>query len=72
MKAFWFHYNKPASQKAGCPILTVHAAGVCHLVKAIDCEVPIQTRIRTSQPRCVMVGKGVIRITEGKATITQV
>lgn len=68
-KAFWFHYNKPMSAKAGHPILTIHYSGACHFVTEIDCEVPIKTRIRKSQPRCVIAGKGIIEIKDGKAVI---
>jgi len=69
-KAFWFHYNKPASQAAGCPILTVHYEGACHLVESIRCSAPIETRIRKMQPRCVMAGKGTVRIEGREAIIT--
>lgn len=68
--AFWFHYNKPASAKAGCPMLTVHSVGVCHLVKGIQCSVPIETRIRKTQPRCVMAGRGSVKILNEIAVIT--
>lgn len=68
--AFWFHYNKPASAQAGCPILTVHYNGACHLVKGIKCAVPTETRLRTQQPRCVIAGRGIVRIRDGIAHIT--
>jgi len=55
--AFFFHYNKPASQQAGHPILTVHWQGACYMVKGVDCRVPCRTRLRKTQPRCVMAGK---------------
>ncbi len=56
-RTFFFHYNKPASIAAGANRLTVHWQGVCHLVHGIRCQVPIETRNRKSQPRCVMAGK---------------
>lgn len=68
-RAFWFHYNKPASAQAGCPILTVHQAGVCRLVKGIKCAVPTETRLRKTQPRCVIAGKGVVTIVNRIAII---
>lgn len=68
--AFWFHYNKPASAKAGCPMLTVHMMGQCVLVKGIQCSVPIETRIRKTQPRCVMAGRGSVKILNEIAVIT--
>ena len=56
-RAFFFHYNKPASLAAGANRLTVHWQGICHLVHGIKCNVPIETRNRAQQPRCVMAGK---------------
>lgn len=60
MKAFWYHYNKPASKRAGYPILTLHYEGKCHMVRSIDCQVPTYTRERSSQPNLVVAGKGVV------------
>ncbi len=57
MRSFWFHYNKPASRAAGEPRLTVHYKGVCHVVAGIDCRVPVKTRNRNTQPRCVVAGR---------------
>jgi len=56
-KAFWFHYNKPLSLQKKKNMLTVHFNGACHFVEGLDCGVPIKTRNRKSQPRCVMIGK---------------
>jgi hypothetical protein len=56
-KAFWFHYNKPLSRQLKKNMLTLHFEGVCHFVAGLDCEVPIKTRNRRSQPHCVMAGK---------------
>lgn len=36
---FYFHYNKPASIKAGKPQLTVHYQKTCFLVDAVDVRV---------------------------------
>lgn len=60
--SFYFHYNKPASKSAGHNILTIHYQGKCHLVHDIVCNVPIRTRKRKTQPRCVIAGKGVLTI----------
>lgn len=70
MPAFWFHYNKPASARAGRPVLTVHYRGACHLVNDIECNVPTRTRTRKTQPRCVVTGRGIVVIREGRAWIT--
>jgi hypothetical protein len=59
MTAFWFHYNKPASAKAGHPVLTVHHKGACLLVRNIVC----------SQPRVVMAGRGSVRLAGDTAFI---
>ncbi len=53
---FYFHYNKPASLKAGSPRMTVYFKGICHVVNSIICDVPIRSRNRKQQPRCVMAG----------------
>lgn len=55
--SFYFHYNKPASMQAGSNRLSVHYRDVCHIVESIDCRVPIKTRHKKTQPRCVMTGK---------------
>ena len=56
-RSFFFHYNKPASQQAGEPRLSLHWKDRCEIVTAIDCRVPVRTRNRKTQPRCVMAGK---------------
>lgn len=58
-KAFWFHYNKPASAQAREPRMSVHWSGACHIVKDVVVEVPTRSRRRTRQPRVVMAGKAV-------------
>lgn len=55
-RAFFFHYNKPATQRAGKPQITVHYAGVCHILDNICCSAKISGRIRKRQPRYVMAG----------------
>lgn len=70
-RAFWFHYNKPASSKAGAPRLTLHYKGVCHIVSNVSCNVPSRGRLRKAQPRFVMCGFGIVRISKnGMAVIT--
>jgi hypothetical protein len=56
-RVFYFHYNKPASAAAGAPRLSVHFAGVCHIVNGVDCRVPTWSRNRRTQPRCVIAGR---------------
>lgn len=67
---FWFHYNKPQSLQQKCNVLTVHFKNACHFVTGIDCRVPIETRNRKVQPRCVMSGTASnITIENGVAVI---
>lgn len=56
-RAFFFHFNKPASRAAGAPVISLHVDGVCYLVSNIECLVPIKGRIRKTQPRWVMTGR---------------
>jgi hypothetical protein len=68
---FWFHYNKPESRKLGRNVLTVHFQNACHFVTGLDCRVPIATRDRKAQPRCVMAGEAsTITINNGFAVIS--
>lgn len=67
MPSFWFHYNKPISQRVGRPIMSIHVRGKCHTVDHISCRVPVLTRHRKSQPHVVMAGQGSVSITRSKA-----
>lgn len=55
--SFFFHYNKPATKKAGKPVVSLHYKNQCILIENLICNVPIQSRVRERQPRLVMVGK---------------
>lgn len=57
MKSFFFHYNKPASQRIGSPKISVHYDHVCHIVDNIVCDVPTLGKINKRQPIFVMKGK---------------
>lgn len=54
---FFYHYNKPMSQKEGVPIISLHCLGACHMVRSIKLMVPTQSRIRKTQPHLVIVGE---------------
>lgn len=54
---FWFHYNKPASQKYNSPKLTVHHKKTCYIVDEIQCNVKTFTHRRKEQPILVVKGK---------------
>jgi hypothetical protein len=69
MRRFFYHYNKPASQKWGRPMLTVHWQGKCHLVGGVFCYVPTETHIRSTQPRCVVRGKAKSVTFEGSVAV---
>ena len=69
-RVFFFHYNKPASQKAKKPVISVHWQGKCHLCDNVDIHVPTFGRIRKRQPYFIMVGRGVVHIENGIAVIT--
>ena len=56
-KVFFFHYNKPASQRSGVPKMSIHFEGKCHIVDCVTCHVMCYTYHKKTQPRCVMKGK---------------
>lgn len=56
MKVFWYHFNRPATLKAGKPKITVHFDGKCHIVDGIA-ECKSRSHIRKTQPLFVMKGK---------------
>lgn len=55
-RVFNFHFNKPASNKAGKPQITVHYKGICHIVNNIEVFVTTYGHINKTQPRFVMKG----------------
>ena len=69
-KRFWFHYNKPYSQKYKVNKWSVHYDGVCHIVDSINCYVYTFSRERKKQPRVVMYGDCTsFEVDNGKAII---
>lgn len=67
-RAFFFHFNKPASRSAKKPKISVHTKGKCHIVDNVECEVPVKGRInKRRQPHFVMAGRGVIKICGNEA-----
>lgn len=57
MRIFWFHYNKPESNFAGKPQITVHYNNVCYLVDNIFIHVKTFGHINKRQPYFVIKGK---------------
>ncbi len=56
LKTFYYHYNKPASRKAGRAVLTLHYNKTCHLINGLSCYVSTYTEERKKQPRLVIKG----------------
>lgn len=54
---FFFHYNKPASLKAGKPKVSVHINETCFIVDNVVCKVPTTGKVRKRQPYFVMTGR---------------
>ena len=56
--SFFFHFNKPASRAQKRNVLSIHYAGVCHLVHKIKIVgIDISSKDNKRQPHCTMVGK---------------
>ena len=55
-RRFHFHYNKPASKKAGFPKLTLHCNNTCYLVDKINCTTSTESHNQKRQPHCVIRG----------------
>jgi hypothetical protein len=69
--AFWFHYNKPASDLAKSPRLTVRWRGQAITVKGLTCSVPTFSKIRSTHPRVVIAGKATnVTVSGGVASIS--
>jgi hypothetical protein len=68
---FYYHYNKPMSQRKGIPIISLHYKDQCHFIRELDCQVPTKSRFQKRQPRYVMTGnaKRIIISRQGVATI---
>jgi len=71
MRVFWFHYNRPASLRAGKPQVSVHYQGTCHIVDNVVCDRPTTGKINKRQPYFVMRGLcNNVTIQKGVAIIT--
>lgn len=53
---FFYHYNKPLSKQLGRVMWSVHFRGTCHMVEAISCLVPAESKVNKRQPYAVMQG----------------
>lgn len=71
LRSFFFHFNKPATLAAKEVRISVHHAGICHIVNNIVCLTPTVGKIRKRQPRFIMTGKcRNISISNNTATIS--
>lgn len=69
-RVFFYHYNKPASQAAKRPQISVHYKGVCHIVDNLQVFARSQGHINKRQPYFVMKGLGHVAIRDNVAIIT--
>ena len=70
MKTFFFHYNKPASQKAKRAQISVHFNKTCYIVDNIICSRPTFGKINERAPKFIMKGKcNRLKIDKGIAII---
>ncbi len=68
---FFFHYNKPASTRAGKPQVTVHFRGACHILDNVLINVPTYGKLREKQPRFVIAGEcDTLTIDNGVGTLS--
>ena len=56
-RVFFFHYNKPASQKAKRPQISVHYKNMCTIVDNVDVRVHTHGHKNKRQPYFVMKGR---------------
>ena len=67
-RAFFFHFNKPASKAAGTPKISVHTKGKCYIVDNVECEVPTKGRHQKRQPHFIMTGRGCVMLFKDRKT----
>lgn len=53
---FFFHFNKPMSQKTGEVIWSLHFRNQCYILRDILCTVPVETKRNKRQPKGVVQG----------------
>ncbi len=73
-RVFWLHFNRLNVRRGDPDVWTVHRSDRCMQVKKIVVQVPVETVYKGAQapqPRAFFRGKGVVRIANGIAYITQ-
>lgn len=68
-RVFYYHYNKPQSQKMGKPQISLHYNKTCYIVDNIVCNVPTFGYLKKTQPRFVVKGKGIVNFKDGIAYV---
>lgn len=53
---FFYHFNKPMTQKTGEVMWSIHFRNKCYFVKDISCMVPTVTKTNKKQPKGVVQG----------------
>jgi hypothetical protein len=68
---FFYHFNKPMTQKTGKVFWSIHYRQTCYYVNNIECLVPTNTKENPRQPKAVVQGfcKEIL-IQDGTAIIT--
>ena len=70
-RVFFFHYNKPSSQRAKKPQISIHYKDTCHIVDNLTCNCKVHGHIGKRQPYFVMKGNTTrLEIVQGYATIS--
>jgi len=68
---FFYHFNKPLSQRRKDVWWTIHYQGQCVPIQGFDCRVATHDRKRKAQPRAVVWGDAhSIVIQDNRAIIT--
>jgi hypothetical protein len=55
-RKFFLHYNKPLSQQKKEMWMSVHHDKKCYFAREVIVNVPVKSKERKRQPRCVMEG----------------
>lgn len=56
-RIFYYHYDKPNSELAGKPRISIKYKGECYNVSNVICDVPTAGYIRNKQPHYVIRGR---------------
>lgn len=74
-RVFWIHFNRLNARRGDADVCTIHLSDRCLQVKKAVCQVSIETiykGLQAPQPRFYCKGRGVVRVKDGIAYITEV